>query len=81
MARRGSNRYVTGATHVQRSVCKTYVSVNAETGIVTTVVPTLGNRPDNKVFPQLLAHDEALGLPTTTYGGDRAYTDTALHVR
>ena len=55
--------------------------MNAETGIVTTVVPTLGNRPDNKVFPQLLAHDEALGLPTTTYGGDRAYDDTDIHER
>ena len=60
---------------------KTHVSVNAETGIVTTVIPTPGNRADNKVFPQLLAHDQALELPTTTYGGDRAYTDTALHVR
>lgn len=60
---------------------KTHVSVNAETGIVTTVVPTPGNRADNKVFPQLLAHDQALGLPTTTYGGDRAYDDTDIHER
>ena len=60
---------------------KTHVSVNAETGIVTTVVPTPGNRADNKVFPQLLAHDQALELPTTTYGGDRAYDDTDIHER
>jgi len=60
---------------------KTHVSVNAETGIVTTVVPTSGNRADNKVFPQLLAHDQALELPDTTYGGDRAYDDTDIQER
>jgi hypothetical protein len=43
---------------------KTHVSVNAATGIVTSVVPDLGNSADNKAFPALRAHDRALDLPT-----------------
>ena len=30
---------------------------------------------------QLLDDDRALGLPTNTYGGDRAYDDTDIHER
>ena len=75
------SRYATRASHVQSSVCKTHVSLNAETGIVTSLVPSRGNQADNKVFPDLLAHDQALQLPTTTYGGDRAYDDTDIYER
>jgi IS5 family transposase len=60
---------------------KTHVSVNAETGIVTTMVITPGNRADNKVFPQLREHDRALNLPTRAYGGDKAYDDTDIYER
>ena len=60
---------------------KTHVSLNAETGLVTTLLPTRGNQADNKAFPDLLAHDQALQLPTTTYGGDRAYDDTDIYER
>jgi len=60
---------------------KTHVSLNAETGIVTSLVPSRGNQADNKVFPDLLAHDQALQLPTTTYGGDRAYDDSDIYER
>jgi hypothetical protein len=58
---------------------KTHVSVNAETGIVTSVEPSLGNVADNKVFDALRAHDRSLGLPTEVYAGDRAYDDTDIH--
>jgi IS5 family transposase len=60
---------------------KTHASVNAETGLVTTVVVTPGNRADNKVFPQLRAHERTLGLPTRAYGGDKAYDDTDIYER
>jgi IS5 family transposase len=60
---------------------KTHVSVNAETGLTTTVIPARGNTADNKAFAQLLEHDQSLNLPTTTYGGDRAYDDTDIHER
>jgi len=60
---------------------KTHASVNAETGIVTTVVVTHGDYADNKAFPQLRAHDRALNLPTQAYGGDKAYDDTDLYER
>jgi len=60
---------------------KTHVSVNAATGIVTSVVPDLGNSADNKAFPALRKHDRALNLPTQAYGGDRAYDDTDIYER
>ena len=60
---------------------KTHVSLNAETGLVTSLLPTRGNQADNKIFPELLAHDQALQLPTDTYGGDRAYDDTDIYER
>jgi len=30
---------------------------------MTSILPSLGNKADNKAFPDLLAHDQALGLP------------------
>jgi len=60
---------------------KTHVSVNASTGIVTTVVPAKGNTADNKAFSDLRAHDRSLGLPARAYGGDKAYDDTDIYER
>lgn len=60
---------------------KTHVSVNAATGIVTSVVPTRGNTADNKVFAALRGHDRSLQLPTKAYGGDAAYDDTDIYER
>lgn len=57
---------------------KTHVSVDAQTGIVTSVVPGPGDSADNKAFDQLLEHDRSLGLPTETYTGDKAYDDTGV---
>ena len=70
---------------VKRMVChygyKTHASVNAQTGIVTSVVSAPGNSADNKAFPKLRAHDRALDLPTQAYGGDKAYDDTDIYER
>lgn len=60
---------------------KSHVSLNASTCLVTAVEPALGNTADNKAFPALRAQDRELELPTTTYGGDRAYDDTDLQAR
>ena len=58
---------------------ETHVSMDAETGIVTSIKPSVGNTADNMQMPDLLAHDEALGVPGETYAGDRAYDDGELH--
>jgi transposase, IS5 family len=60
---------------------KSHVSLNAETGLITTVEPSAGNAADNEQFPNLLAHDEAIGVSAQIYAGDRAYDDTDQHYR
>lgn len=58
---------------------KTHVSLNAETGLITSLVPTHGSAADNKQFAALLAKDEAQGVGAEIYTGDQAYDDTAIH--
>ena len=58
---------------------KSHVSLNAETGLITSVCPTPGSAADNKQFLKLLAHDEQLGVGAQIYTGDKAYDDTELH--
>jgi len=60
---------------------KTHVSMDAKTRVVTSVKPDWGDGADNQAFPALLEHDRSLGLPTHTYGGDKAYDDTDLFER
>jgi IS5 family transposase len=60
---------------------KTHASVNAETGVVTSIEPRLGNTADNKAFDALREHDRTLGLPTEVYAGDRAYDDTDIYAK
>lgn len=60
---------------------KTHASVNAETGVVTTIIPAWGNTADNKAFPDLRDHDRGLDLPTRIYAGDKAYDDTDIYSR
>jgi transposase, IS5 family len=60
---------------------KAHVSLNAETGLITSIVPSVGRAADNLQFPYLLEHDEALGVAADTYTGDMAYDDTDLHFR
>jgi hypothetical protein len=60
---------------------KTHASMDAKTRIITSLLPSWGNSADNKAFPDLFAHDLELGLPTHTYGGDKAYDDTDIFER
>jgi len=60
---------------------KSHMSLNAETGLITSLVPTAGNAADNQPFAQLLAHDESLEVKAQIYAGDKAYDDTDLHYR
>jgi len=64
---------------IRHSGYKTHVSTNAKTGVITSFTVTTGNRADNKQFPILHAHDQALGLSIRAYGGDRAYDDTEIY--
>jgi len=34
---------------------------------------------ENRAFEELFCQDQALGLPTRVYGGDKAYDDTAIY--
>jgi transposase, IS5 family len=58
---------------------KTHVSLDVETGMVTSIKPTLGNVADNTQMPALLAHDARMGVPGETYAADRGYDDGELH--
>jgi len=60
---------------------KSHVSLNAETGLITSLLVTPGNAADNLQFPKLLAHDESLNVAAEIYSGDKAYDDTDLHYR
>jgi IS5 family transposase len=58
---------------------KSHVSLNAQTGLITSIQPTPGSAPDNGQFLKLLAHDRQAGVDAAIYAGDRAYDDTDLH--
>jgi IS5 family transposase len=60
---------------------KSHVSVNTQTGLITTIAPTGGGAADNEQFPKLLAHDEQVGVTAQIYAGDKAYDDTDQHYR
>ena len=58
---------------------KSHVSLNAETGLITSLRPTFGSAADNKQFMSLLEHDAALRIGAEIYAADRAYDNTELH--
>jgi IS5 family transposase len=60
---------------------KSHVSLDAESGLITSILPTSGKAPDNEQFAKLLAHDGQVGVTADVYTGDRAYDDTDLHYR
>lgn len=60
---------------------KTHVAVNAQTGIVTSLSATPGNRADNKEAAQVIGRDQEQDLGVVAYGGDKAYDDTDLFAR
>jgi IS5 family transposase len=57
---------------------KTHVSMDAETGIVTSIKPAMGNTADGAQMPDLIKHDSALGVPGWIYAADRGYDDGDL---
>jgi len=73
-----------GQVHLQETQYlgyKSHVSLDAETGLITTLEPTGGSAADNQQFPKLLAHDAQVGVAADTYAGDKAYDDSDQHYR
>jgi len=58
---------------------KMHNSMNAATQLITSVVVTAGNGHDGKQFAELVERDRVLGLPITTYAGDRGYDGGENH--
>jgi IS5 family transposase len=58
---------------------KSHVSLNAETGLITSLQPTPGSAADNEQMPELLTHDAEVGVTGDIYAGDKAFDDTELH--
>ncbi|MBC7222816.1 MAG: IS5 family transposase [Anaerolineae bacterium] len=59
---------------------KAHVSLNAATGLITSVVATAGNVPDGKVLPRLVEKDLEQGIPVRVVSGDRGYDDVDNHL-
>ena len=59
---------------------KAHASLNAESGLITSLVHTAGNAYDGHELPRLLDKDLAQGVPVDTVTGDRAYDDGDNHV-
>jgi len=58
---------------------KGHVSLNAQTGLITSAMVTPGNAHDGRQFPSVFERDLALGLPVEIVAADRAYDDTRNH--
>ncbi|MDO8692015.1 MAG: transposase [Dehalococcoidia bacterium] len=58
---------------------KSHFSLNAQNGIITSVVATPGNRTDGKEFPRLVAKDQEAGVEAEIYAGDKGYDDGENH--
>jgi len=58
---------------------KTHVSMNAESGIITSVEVTSGEAYDGHHFCSLVDHDLGQGLPVDTYAADKGYDDGDNH--
>lgn len=58
---------------------KAHVSLNAESGIITSVVTTTGRKTDGQQFPTLLQKDEEVVVDAEIYTGDKGYDDGENH--
>jgi len=58
---------------------KAHVSLNAESGMITSVVATTGKLTDGKQFPSLVQKDEEVGVEAEVYAGDKGYDDVDNH--
>jgi IS5 family transposase len=58
---------------------KAHVSLNAQNGLITSVVHTAGNGHDGHQLPKLLQKDLSQGLPVQIVAADRGYDDSDNH--
>ena len=58
---------------------KTHVSLNAETGLITSLEVTSGEVYDGHHFRGLVDHDLEQAVPADTYAGDKGYDDGENH--
>lgn len=58
---------------------KTHMSLNAESGLITSLILTPGNAHDGTQLPKLLQRDLAQGLEVGTVTADRGYDDSDNH--
>jgi aromatic ring-cleaving dioxygenase len=56
------------------------VSLNAASGLITSLGVTPGNAYDGHLLPKLVENDLAQLLPVDIVTGDRAYDDSDNHV-
>ncbi|MBI2853687.1 MAG: transposase [Chloroflexi bacterium] len=54
---------------------KSHFSLNAQSGIITSVVATSGERTDGKQLGQLVEKDQEVGVEAEIYAGDKGYDD------
>lgn len=58
---------------------KSHVSLNSETHLITSLLPSSGNAWDGHYFKSLVERDLTMGLPVETVAADRSYDDHDLH--
>jgi IS5 family transposase len=58
---------------------KAHTSLNAQNGLITSLVHTPGNAPDGKQLPRLLRKDLQQGLALEIVTADRGYDDSDNH--
>ena len=58
---------------------KAHISLNAESGLITSLETTSGEAPDGHHFTSLVDHDLKQSLPVDTYTADKAYDDGENH--
>jgi IS5 family transposase len=58
---------------------KTHVSMDAESGKVTSIKPTMVGVDDSTQMADLVKHDATMGIPAENYAADRGYDDGDLH--
>lgn len=58
---------------------KSHISLNAESGMITSLKVTSGEAYDGHHFCSLVDHDLAQGLPVDTYAADKGYDDGDNH--
>jgi IS5 family transposase len=58
---------------------KSHVSINEQTGLITSVEVTSGNAPDGKQMAKVVEQDLEQGVPVEIVAADRGYDDTRNH--